>query len=99
VSAHSARAPLPLLLPLPWETLVAARSASSSIPLSSAPAVDVPLPTAESPKTKKSKYLLLPAFIASNMVLQRAPARAVLWGWATPGAQVTYTPYSKHPKS
>ena len=33
--------------------------------------------------------LRLPTFIASHMVLQRFPARAALWGWANPGANVT----------
>ena len=33
--------------------------------------------------------LRLPTFIGSNMVLQRAPASAQVWGWATPGLLVT----------
>jgi hypothetical protein len=37
------------------------------------------------------KGLRLPAFIASNMVLQREPRAVALWGWATPGAEVTVT--------
>ena len=33
--------------------------------------------------------LRLPTFLGSNAVLQRAPARAAVWGWAAPGALVT----------
>ncbi len=33
--------------------------------------------------------LKLPTFLDSNMVLQRAPQRAVIWGWDKPGTGVT----------
>ena len=35
--------------------------------------------------------LRLPTFVDSHMVLQRAPQQARIWGWATPGANVTAT--------
>jgi sialate O-acetylesterase len=35
--------------------------------------------------------LTLPIALGSNMVLQRAPAQAKLWGWATPGAKIEAT--------
>ena len=35
--------------------------------------------------------LTLPTFIASHMVLQRAPLQARLWGWTKPGKNVTAT--------
>ena len=35
------------------------------------------------------RSLRLPTFLGSNAVLQRAPARAAVWGWAAPGALVT----------
>ena len=35
--------------------------------------------------------LTLPIALGSNMVLQRAPAQAKLWGWATPGANIEAT--------
>jgi sialate O-acetylesterase len=35
--------------------------------------------------------LTLPKALGSNMVLQRAPKRAALWGWASPGDRLTVT--------
>ncbi len=35
--------------------------------------------------------LRLPTFVDSHMVLQRAPQKARVWGWAAPGANVTAT--------
>jgi len=41
--------------------------------------------------------LQLPPFLASHMVLQRAPAAAKLWGTAAPGAKITVSGDPNHP--
>ena len=33
--------------------------------------------------------LKLPTFLDSNMVLQRGPQKAVIWGWDSPGTGIT----------
>ena len=41
--------------------------------------------------TTAAANLTLPKVLGSHMVLQRAPKRATVWGWASPGGRVTVT--------
>jgi hypothetical protein len=35
--------------------------------------------------------LTLPKVLGSHMILQRAPKKAAVWGWASPGGKITVT--------
>ena len=48
------------------------------------------------PLCKAQHVLRLATLIDSHMVLQRAPAAARLWGWATPSTNVTATLFKNH---
>ena len=58
---------------------------------SSSPSMSTHVPSSvdEEDSSASAPFLRLPRFIASHMVLQRAPSRAALWGWASPGGLVT----------
>ena len=43
------------------------------------------------PPAATAGNLTLPKVLGSHMVLQRAPKRATVWGWASPGGKVTVT--------